>query len=388
MGFPASISSGRPAGRWGGGAGRGKRRLVAKASRDVHGPEKHLHHVQRPAGLEPVGVGGDAAHRVERDRAPAHRLVAAAVHVRPRDVEGDGFLERGVGHLRREPPDGSGGHPGRGGDRVRSVPGIEAAPGEELEGGPRGRPVRKVVPAPERGAARRVRGGAGNAVDAVPHERPALPVAHEEPVPRIAGRLHHQPRGVRVRREVPGIHLARAQQLVGQREDEETIRPRGDPDPLVRDRGVSGAYRVDRHHLRAPLLEPREPELDGIAVVVLGDPEQHEPPGVLPVRLAELPERSADRIEARRGHVHRAEPPVGRVVGGAEPARPPAGEGLALVAAGEERELAGGRSHGAGGATRPRARSPPATRSPGTPRSRARRCEGAGARDAPASSAA
>ena len=152
----------RPSGRALGGRGRaGKRRLVAKASRDVHGPEKHLHHVQRPAGLEPVGVGGDAAHRVERDRAPAHRLVAAAVHVRPRDVEGDGLRERGVGHLRREPPDGGGGHPGRGGDRVRGVPGVEAAPGEELEGGPRGRSVREVVPAPERGAARRVRGGAG-----------------------------------------------------------------------------------------------------------------------------------------------------------------------------------------------------------------------------------
>ena len=332
----------RAAGReLGGRGGPRKRRLVAETSRDVHGPEQHLQHVQRPAGLEPVGVGGDAAHRMERDRASPHRLVAAAVHVRPRDVEGHGLREGGVGDLRREAADGGGRDSRRGGDRLRGVPGVEAAPREELEGGPRGRPVREAVPASKRGTGRRVRGGAKGAVDPVPHERPPLPVAREEPVPRIAGRLRHQPRGVRVRREIAGIDLARAQQLVGQRQDEEAVRPRGDPDPLVRDRGVPGADRVDRHHLRAALLEPREPELDGVAVVVLRDPEQHEPPRVLPVRLAELPERSADRIEAGRGHVDRAEPPVGRMVGGPEPARPPAGEGLALVAPGEERELAG-----------------------------------------------
>ena len=297
--------------------------------------------MEGPAGLEPVGVGGDPAHRVERDGAPLHRLVAAAVDVRPRDVEGDGVRERGLGDLVREPPDGGGGHPGGGGHRVRRVAGVEAAPREELEGGARGRPVRELVPAPEGGSRVRVRGGTGGAPGAVPDEGPAFGVAREEPVARIARRLHHQPGGVRVRGEVISVHLSRAQQLVREGEDEEPVRPRGDPDPLVRDRGVAGANRVDRDHLRAPLLEPGEPELDGVAVVVLGDPKHHEPARMLPVRLTELPEGGADRVEPGRRHVDRAEAPVRRVVGGAEAARPPAGEGLALVASGEEREPAG-----------------------------------------------
>ena len=125
-----------------------------------------------------------------------------------------------------------------------------------------------------------------------------------------------------------------------QGEDQQAVGPRSDPDPFVGHRRIAGAHGIDRDHLRAPLLEPGEPELDGVAVVVLGDAEQHEPARVLPVGLPELPERAADRIEPGRGHVHRAEPAVRRVVGGAEAARPPAGEGLALVASGEERELA------------------------------------------------
>ena len=142
------------------------------------------------------------------------------------------------------------------------------------------------------------------------------------------------------RGQIVRVHPSRPQQLVHQGEDQQAVRPRGDPDPLVRDRRVPGANRVHRHHLRAALLEPREPELDGVAVVILGDAEQHEPSGVLPIGLAELPERAADRVEPGRRHVDGTEPSVRRMVGGAEAARPPAGEGLTLVASGEERELA------------------------------------------------
>ena len=74
--------------------------------------------------------------------------------------------------------------------------------------------------------------------------------------------------------------------------------------------------------------------------MILGDAEQHEVFGVLPVRLAEFPERAADGVEPRRRHVDRAEAAVRGEVGRAELLRPPAGQRLALVAAGEERELA------------------------------------------------
>ena len=37
--------------------------------------QKDLQDMQRPAGLEPVGMGRDAAHRVHGDRAADHGLV-------------------------------------------------------------------------------------------------------------------------------------------------------------------------------------------------------------------------------------------------------------------------------------------------------------------------
>ncbi len=59
----------------------------------------------------------------------------------------------------------------------------------------------------------------------------------------------------------------------------------------------------------------------------------------LQVRAAELPEGAADGVDHAGGHVDRAEAAVRRVVGGAELARKQAGQGLHLVAAGEEGEL-------------------------------------------------
>src|SRR4029453_8677914 len=54
---------------------------------------------------------------------------------------------------------------------------------------------------------------------------------------------------------------------------------------------------------------------------------------------ANPPDGPGAGIEPARGHVDRAESAVRGVVGGAELGRPPAGQRLALIAPGEEREL-------------------------------------------------
>ena len=56
-----------------GGAGFGKGRLVAKAARHIDRAEQDLQQVEGAAGLEAVGMGRDAAHRMHRDRAAEHR---------------------------------------------------------------------------------------------------------------------------------------------------------------------------------------------------------------------------------------------------------------------------------------------------------------------------
>src|SRR3954469_16583846 len=73
--------------------------------------------------------------------------------------------------------------------------------------------------------------------------------------------------------------------------------------------------------------------------MVFGDPENQKKPGAFPIRLAELPEAAAQRVHAGGRHVDRAEPAMRREVRGPELGGPEAGQRLALVAAGEEREL-------------------------------------------------
>jgi len=74
--------------------------------------------------------------------------------------------------------------------------------------------------------------------------------------------------------------------------------------------------------------------------MILRDAEHHEIARVLPVRFAEFPECAANRIKPGGRHVDRAEAAMRGIVRGAELLRPPACQRLALIAPGEEGELA------------------------------------------------
>src|SRR5690606_28548156 len=77
-------------------------------------------------------------------------------------------------------------------------------------------------------------------------------------------------------------------------------------------------------------------DFDRVGIMVFGDAEHQEIFCMLPIRLAKLPEGAADRINTGRRHVDRTETAVGGVVARAILHRPPAGEALRLVAAGEK----------------------------------------------------
>ena len=74
--------------------------------------------------------------------------------------------------------------------------------------------------------------------------------------------------------------------------------------------------------------------------MVLGDHEHQQVFGALPVRFTEFPEAAADTVKTASRHVHRTEPAVRCEVRRAELLGPPAGERLALIAPGEQRQLA------------------------------------------------
>ena len=124
-----------------------------------------------------------------------------------------------------------------------------------------------------------------------------------------------------------------------EREQQRAVGAGPDRHPLVGDRRVAGAHRVDRDEAPAVALELRDRDLERIGVMVLGGAEHDEELGALEVRAAELPERAADGVDHARGHVHRAEAAVRGVVRRAELAREQARERLHLVAPGEQREL-------------------------------------------------
>ena len=109
------------------------RRLEAKAAGAVDRADQHLQQVQRPRRLEAVGMGGDAAHGVERHRTPDKALMLLAVHVGPRLVDEDRLVEGDARDLGGKPADGVGCNAGLGGDRFRRVFRIEIFFGEQLE---------------------------------------------------------------------------------------------------------------------------------------------------------------------------------------------------------------------------------------------------------------
>ena len=315
-------------------------RFEAHAARGFDRAKQDLQHMQRAAGLKAVGMCRYATHGVKRDRAPDHLVVFFASEIGPGTVQLDRFVK---GHAREVGGNGTdafGRNPAAFGDGLWRV-GIRKITVRHLV---KDRAVRDTFVAiggrQVRLDAHTVPGGqlAGVPVDDL---RLAILVAQEKAELFGARVFVHQNRGIGEACQVIQINLARLHQAMDHRKNEETIGARRDPDPIIRHGVVACADRIDTDHARAAFLDLADPHLDGVAVMVLCNPEEHEQLGMIPVRLAEFPERPAHRIDAGSGHIDRTEPAVGRIIGRAETLRPETGEGLRLVAAGEERQFFG-----------------------------------------------
>ena len=314
--------------------------LVTETTRAIDAAEQHLQHVQGAAGMEAVGMGGDAAHGMHGDGAADHLLVPPSGPVGPGYVEGDFLLEGGMGDLGSEPLDCRGIEASLFGNGIRRIGWVEIPFGQQFEGRNGFPAVRQDMFAGEIRRNVCFQRGDHCAAALVEGERAALGIAGEQAVIGGARILDHQPGRVRVAHQIVQIDFAGAQQLMHQRQNEQSVRARPDTDPLIRDGGVTSLHRVDGNELGATGLDVSEAHLDRVRIMILGDAEHHEILGVLPVRLAELPEGAADGIQSCRRHVDGTEPAMRRVVRGAELAGPPPGQRLGLVPAGEEGELA------------------------------------------------
>ena len=331
------------------GAGRdGPRegRLVAEAAGAVDGAQQGHEHGERPYRLEAVGMGGQAAHGVEGDRVAGHRLVLLAPGIGPGNRQLDLVVARRHAHFLGQAADGRGGNAG---DVRRPLGRVRLdALFQQLEGGRHGRAVGQGEAAEQVGIGVLAVGEHRLAADAVPpqlvlgldaalHFRHL--VAHEHAVLVALLVQVHQLPGIGVaHQEVPVVE-ALGDDFVDQGQQQRAVGARADRHPLVGHGRIAGTHRIHRDEAAALALELGDGDLQGVGVVVLGRAQHDEQLGPLQVGTAELPEGAADGVDHARRHVHRAEAAVGGVVGRAELAREQAGEGLHLVAPGEQGEL-------------------------------------------------
>ena len=184
-------------------------RLVAPAAGHIDRADQDLQQVQRAAGLEAVRMGRDAAHRVDRHRPPAHRLVAPAGPCRSRAGRSRSPARRRRGRSRRRAlrmrvgrnaadsgATASGAYSDR--DSARRAAGTPARRGarraasHRRQCGPRRRSASRSTRSPSR----------------LEDQRLAGFVAREQPVIGGAGSVDHQPGGVRVAAEIVEIDLS------------------------------------------------------------------------------------------------------------------------------------------------------------------------------------
>src|SRR5688572_21483542 len=99
--------------------------------------------MKKPAGLEAVRMGGDAAHGMHGDGAADHLVVPAACPVGPGNVELQLLTEGHMSEFRRYALDRFGSNAAPAGNICRSIFIVKKAPGDQLKGGPRDAAIRQ-----------------------------------------------------------------------------------------------------------------------------------------------------------------------------------------------------------------------------------------------------
>jgi hypothetical protein len=331
-----------------GGIGRGKGALWRKPPGRSMVPSRVMSTPSARMVWKPLEWAAMPAHGMEGDRIAGHRRMLVVPAVGPGDRQLDLLVARGDAHLMRESrmvsagiPVISAAHSGVQGSS-RSLSSWKAG----LTGIPSS--MSSLIAAHQ--ARIRTRGvGADGTVDiAVPPElvlgiETALFDVHlgaiEETV-IVARRIIDDQLGrVGIADQEVAIEQTLLEDLVRDGHQQGAVGAGLDRHPFVGDGRVAGADRVDRDEASAAALELGDGDLQRVGMMILGGADHHEELGAVQIRSAELPEGAADGVDHARGHVDRAEAAMCRIVRRAELLGEETGQGLHLIATGEEREL-------------------------------------------------
>ncbi len=319
---------------------------MTKAAGAVNRAEQRHQHRKRADRLEAVGVRGQSAHRMKGHRIAGDRVVRFAPGVGPWDRQRDPVVAAGLDHFAREAA-----------NRVRRDPGDLSGPlgraighafAQQRERRRDRRAVSERIAAVQRGrhalcmVRHGTRGGGVPPEMILRKQRIAdwpLRVTHEQ-AEVFAGFVEvDQFRRIRIALHelvVPGVG---GNQFVQECHEQRAVGAWLDRHPLVGNRGIAGADRIDGDKAATRALELRNGDLKRIRMVIFRRADHEEEFGAVQIGAAEFPERAADRIDHAGRHVGRAEAAMGRVIRRAELFGKEARERLHLVAASEQGEF-------------------------------------------------
>ena len=247
--------------------------------------------------METVRVRGQPAHRVKGHRVARYRRVLAPPAISPGDRQFDFLIARGDAHLVGEPAYRRRRYAGDFSRPFGRV--VVEAVAQQLKCRFHRSAVGKFEFTEQKriGAVRVV--DHGTVGETVPPQLVvaimrdflfATFVACDQAVIVARRVLVHEVAGIRVLGEELAIIQSARHDLMTEREQQRAVGARLDRHPLVGDRRVTGAHRIDRDETPAAALEFRDGDLERVGMVVLRRADHDEELGPLEIGAAEFPE--------------------------------------------------------------------------------------------------
>ena len=239
-------------------------RLETKTARGLDRAQKKLQHMQRAAGLEAVRMRRDTAHCMHRHRTADHLVMPFTLPVGPGLVDHHLFSKGGFGQICRKLADTVRTDANSRADRLGGIGIIQPLfthQHEDRHGCSAAVHLYLTMQCHlHRSSIMRCR----LAGCPVQHLRRARIITQEQPVIRCTRIADNQPRRVGIARQIIDIDLASAQQLADHRQNQQPVRARGHPEPVIRNSRITGLHRIDRNHPCAASLQLAKSHLDRV----------------------------------------------------------------------------------------------------------------------------
>ena len=168
-------------------------RAGAEVAGAVQRAQQHLDQMDRAAGMEAVGVGGNAAHRVHGHRPADHLIVLATVDISPLDIQFDSLLECHMRHFQGHALDRLGWHATLLSHIGRGIALVEVAFGSQRQHSFHRTAIRCDKVTEQRGGGANFHATHKRLFFQIPHQRGACSITQKQSIAFLTRSLHHQP---------------------------------------------------------------------------------------------------------------------------------------------------------------------------------------------------